>query len=44
MIRKIFAPILLLLVTATLQAEELRGKVVGMADGDTITVLNAQNV
>ncbi|MCY2973867.1 MAG: thermonuclease family protein [Planctomycetota bacterium] len=44
MVRKIFAPILLLLVTATLQAEELRGKVVGISDGDTITVLDAQNV
>jgi micrococcal nuclease len=30
--------------TATLQADEIRGKVVSIADGDTITVLDAEKV
>jgi len=38
------AAILLLLITATLHADEIRGKVVGIADGDTITVLDAEKV
>ncbi len=38
------ALILLLVLNATLQAEEIRGKVVGIADGDTITVLDSQKV
>ena len=38
--RWIAVPILLLIIT-NLQAEELRGKVVHVADGDTITVLDA---
>lgn len=36
--------ILLLLITTTLHAEEIRGKVVSIADGDTITVLDAEKV
>jgi len=39
-----FIAILLLLITATLHADEIRGKVVGIADGDTITVLDAEKV
>ena len=42
--RLIAAPLFLLLITATLQAEEIRGKVVSIADGDTITVLDSQKV
>jgi len=38
------AAILLLLITATLHADEIRGKVVSIADGDTITVLDAEKV
>jgi len=38
------APLLLLLITATLHADEIRGKVVSIADGDTITVLDAEKV
>ena len=38
------AAILLLLITTTLHAEEIRGKVVSIADGDTITVLDAAKV
>ena len=38
------ALILLLVLTATLQAEEIRGKVVSIADGDTITVLDSEKV
>ncbi len=41
--RWIAAPILLMIIT-TLQAEELRGKVIYVADGDTITVLDAGKV
>ncbi len=41
---KLTAAILLLLITGTLQAEEIRGKVVSIADGDTITVLDAEKV
>ena len=33
-----------LVITATLHADELRGKVVSIADGDTITVLDAAKV
>jgi endonuclease YncB( thermonuclease family) len=33
-----------LAITATIQADELRGKVVSVTDGDTITVLDADNV
>ena len=32
--------VLVLAVAGTVQAEELRGKVVGIYDGDTITVLS----
>jgi endonuclease YncB( thermonuclease family) len=42
--RLIAAPLLLLLITASLHAEEIRGKVVSIADGDTITVLDAEKV
>ncbi len=42
--RLIAAPLLLLLITATVHADEIRGKVVGIADGDTITVLDADKV
>ena len=38
------AAILLLLMAATVHADEIRGKVVGIADGDTITVLDAEKV
>lgn len=41
---KLTAAIILLLITASLHAEEIRGKVVSIADGDTITVLDAENV
>lgn len=37
---KLLAPALLLAFTTTLIADELRGKVVSIADGDTITVLD----
>ena len=33
-----------LVITASLHADELRGKVVSIADGDTITVLDAEMV
>ena len=33
-----------LVITASLHADELRGKVVSIADGDTITVLDAEKV
>ena len=39
---KLFATLLLLL-SCSLQAATLQGKVVGVADGDTITVLDATN-
>ena len=42
--RLIAAPLLLLLITATVHAGEIRGKVVSIADGDTITVLDAEKV
>lgn len=42
--RLIAAPLLLLALTASLHAEEIRGKVVSIADGDTITVLDAEKV
>lgn len=42
--RLIAAPLLLLLITANVHAEEIRGKVVSIADGDTITVLDAEKV
>ena len=38
------AAILLLALTASLHADEIRGKVVSIADGDTITVLDAEKV
>ena len=42
--RWIAAPFLLLALTASLHADELRGKVVSIADGDTITVLDSAKV
>jgi len=42
--RWIAVPILLLVLAATVHADEIRGKVVGIADGDTITVLDAGKV
>ena len=39
--RLITASLILLLLSAAHHAEELRGKVVHIADGDTITVLDA---
>lgn len=42
--RLIAAPLLLLLITASLPADEIRGKVVSIADGDTITVLDSEKV
>ena len=41
---KLTAAILLLALTATVHADEIRGKVVSIADGDTITVLDAEKV
>jgi endonuclease YncB( thermonuclease family) len=41
---KLTAAILLLALTASLHAEEIRGKVVSIADGDTITVLDSEKV
>jgi endonuclease YncB( thermonuclease family) len=41
---KLTAAILLLFITASLHAEEIRGKVVSIADGDTITVLDSEKV
>lgn len=38
------AILLLLLITANVHADEIRGKVVSIADGDTITVLDAEKV
>ena len=38
------AAVTVLVITATLHAEELRGKVVSIADGDTITVQDADKV
>jgi len=42
--RLIVAPLFLLLIAATVHADEIRGKVVSIADGDTITVLDAEKV
>lgn len=42
--RLIAAPLLLLLISANVHADEIRGKVVSIADGDTITVLDAEKV
>lgn len=42
--RRIVAPILFFVLLPALQADELRGKVVSIADGDTITVLDADKV
>ncbi len=42
--RLIAAPLFLLLIAATVHADEIRGKVVSIADGDTITVLDAKKV
>ncbi len=42
--RHIVVPILFFVFVTTLQADELRGKVVSIADGDTITVLDADKV
>lgn len=42
--RWIVTPVLLLAFAATLNADEIRGKVVGIADGDTITVLDSEKV
>lgn len=41
-IYKLIAPILVL-ISCTINAATLQGKVVGVADGDTITVLDANN-
>ena len=41
---KLTAAILLLALTATVHADEIRGKVVSIADGDTITVLDSEKV
>ena len=41
--RWIVVPILLAALTTRCHADEMRGKVVGVADGDTITVLDAEN-
>ena len=38
------APVILFAFVTSLQADELRGKVVSIADGDTITVLDADKV
>ena len=38
---RFLAPALLLAFTSVILADELRGKVVSIADGDTITVLDA---
>ena len=38
---RFLAPVLLLAFTSVILADELRGKVVSIADGDTITVLDA---
>lgn len=43
MTRQVFCG-LLLLIAAVATAETIVGRVVGVADGDTITVLNAQKV
>lgn len=40
--RRIATPFLLLVLVAPAYAEELRGKVISIADGDTITVLDAK--
>ena len=41
--RRIATPLLIIVVAVTpAQAEEIRGKVISIADGDTITVLDAQ--
>ncbi len=42
--RLIVATLLFLLFTASLHAEEIRGKVVSIANGDTITILDAEKV
>jgi endonuclease YncB( thermonuclease family) len=42
--RLIAVPILLLVFAASIHGDEIRGKVVGIADGDTITVLDADKV
>ena len=42
--RWIATQILLLAIAATLHADEIRGKVVSIADGDTITVLDTAKV
>ena len=39
--QRCLAPALLLALTSVILADELRGKVVSIADGDTITVLDA---
>lgn len=44
MMRTIVAPIFLLIIAASLNAKEIRGKVVSIADGDTITVLDSEKV
>lgn len=44
MIRTIALPILLLVFAVSIHAEEIRGKVVSIADGDTITVLDSEKV
>ena len=42
--RWIAAPVLFVAITANLHADEIRGKVVSISDGDTITVLDAEKV
>jgi endonuclease YncB( thermonuclease family) len=41
---KLTLAILLLTLTATVHADEIRGKAVSIADSDTITVLHAEKV
>jgi hypothetical protein len=38
----IAVPILLLVFAASIHGDEIRGKVIGIADGDTISVLDAE--
>ena len=38
---RLWSTVLLLTIVSTIVADELRGKVVSIADGDTITILDA---
>ena len=42
--RWIAAPILLVALTTICRADEIKGKIVSIADGDTVTVLDAEKV